>query len=102
MGSVISDNVTTISVSEPSGVYTAYGSSEVYTPLLSSSCSRAVRFLPYSMTTPVFCPRWEWNFTVKLSHSNSPCHWESIEPSVPPRQARTLFGCVTENAFASE
>ena len=102
MGSVTSGSVTTVSVSEPSGVYTAYGSSAVYTPLLSSSCSNAVRFLPYSMTTPVFCPRCEWNFTVKLSHSNSPCHLESMEPSVPPRQARTLFGCVTENDFASE
>ena len=63
---------------------------------------RSSKRLPYSMTTPVFCPRCEWNFTVKLSHSNSPYHLESMEPSVPPRQARTLFGCVTENAFASE
>ena len=42
------------------------------------------------------------NLTVKLSHSNSPCHFESMEPSEPPRQERTLFGCVTENGFASE
>ena len=30
MGSVTSGSVTTVSVSEPSGVYTAYGSSAVY------------------------------------------------------------------------
>ena len=101
MGISTSGRVTTVSFPF-SSVCTAYGSISVYTSVLSPSWVISVRFLPYSMTTPVFRPRLDRCHTSQLSHSYSPPHRSRNDPATPPRQARTLCGFVMENAFASE
>ena len=40
--------------------------------------------------------------TSNISHSYSPPHTSSTEPSVPPRQALILIGLLTENALGAE
>ena len=45
MGSVTSGSVTTVSVSEPSGVYTAYGSNAVYRIIQQALAERLYREL---------------------------------------------------------
>ena len=71
----------------------------VYAEVVSPSEFSLVMFFPYSTVTPESEPLEARNLTVRLSHSNSPSTWESIEFSSAPSAALTESGVSDERSI---